>query len=310
MQDSVWSTSSLSDEQIDKIKRFDATIAKLQSDYPLPPPYSDNLYIGSYNRMGDYLTDIQQSRMDDGIAQAQFWFNTENKSTVIGFEPIGTRGTLADDLLIRENKLAKGERLLTVLDNSPEGIAIHEWGHGYTDYISHEMIYGNPAAQEFWEWYKTLSKDDIGNGISTYAMTNRGEFEAECFAELVTGNPRPIAVKFSDYLNRCVESAKKRVEMYGVDAVQSGEAGKIDLALNYSFKRDTSSVKTVILPKDEYAHVMSEIATNLTETQKHQAIVSKAIGNYVYTFENNGFGDYRIISKKEIDADAAEWWNN
>lgn len=140
-------------------------------------------------------------------------------------------------------------------------------------------------------------------------MTNRGEFEAECFAELLTGNPRPIAVKFSEYLNRCVESAKKRVEMYGVDAVYSGEAGKIDLALNYAFKRDTSLIPTVFLPKEEYAHVMSEIATNLTEAQKSQSIVSKAIGKYVYTFENNGFGDYRIISKKEIDAEAAKWWS-
>ena len=309
VQNSSWSTSNLTDEQIDRIKRFDATVAKLQSDYPLPEPYSDNLYIGSYNRMGDYISEIQQSRMDELAAQAQFWFNSNDRRAVIGFNPVGTGGTLADDLLIRENKLAKGEILSDVLYRSPEGIAIHEWGHGYTNYISNEMVYGNPAAQEYWEWYKTLSKEDIGKGISSYAMTNRGEFEAECFAELLTGNPRPIAVKFSEYLNRCVESAKKRVEMYGADAVYSGEAGKIDLALNYAFKRDTSSIKTVFLPKDEYAHVMSEIATNLTEAQKNQPIVSKAIGKYVYTFENNGFGNYRIISKKEIDAEAAEWWN-
>lgn len=45
VQNSSWSTSNLTDEQIDRIKRFDATVAKLQSDYPLPEPYSDNLYI-------------------------------------------------------------------------------------------------------------------------------------------------------------------------------------------------------------------------------------------------------------------------
>ncbi len=69
--------------------------------------------------------------------------------------------------------------------------------------------------------------------------------------------------------------------------LKSGTANDFALAL----KKDTSSIKTVILPKDEYAHVMSEIATNLTEAQRNQLIVSKAIGNHVYTFENNGFGE-------------------
>lgn len=308
VQNSAWSTTGLTDEQIGRIKMFDATIAKLQTDYPLPGSYSDRLYIGSFENIGMYLNDIQRSRIDD-IAQAQFWFNPDDKCAVIGFDTVGLRGTLTDDLLLRESKLAKGERLQTVLDNSPEGTAIHEWGHGYTDYISKEMVYGNPAAEDYWKWYKSLTKEEIGDGVSSYAMTNRSEFEAECFAELLTGNPRPIAVKFSEYLEKCVESHKKRIATYGIDAVESGTAGKIDLALNYAIKRDTSSIKTIFLPKQEYAHVMSEIATNLTETQKQQRIVSKAIGNYVYTFENNGFADYRIIGKKLIDEEAAEWWN-
>lgn len=309
VQESVWDTMELTDEQIDRIKRFDATVAKLQKDYPLPPPYSDNLYIGSYDSVGAYLSEIQQSRMDGGLAQAQFWFNPDDGRAVIGFNSAGLRGTLADDLLLRDQKIIKGERLSSVLDNSPEGIAIHEWGHGYADYISSEIVYGNPAAEEYWKWYKSLSKEDIGNGISNYAMTNRGEFEAECFAEILTGNPRPIAVKFSEYLDKCVEANNKRVEMYGADAVQSGKAGKIDLALNYAIKHDTSSIKTIFLPKEEYAHVMSEIASNITEEQQKQKVLTKPIGDYFYTFENNGFGEYRIIGKKPIDEEALEWWD-
>lgn len=117
--------------------------------------------------MGDYISEVQRSRMDELAAQAQFWFNPNDRRAVIGFNPVGTGGTLVDDLLIRENKLAKGEILSDVLYRSPEGIAIHEWGHGYTDFISNEMVYGNPAAQEYWEWYKKLSKEDIGKGISS-----------------------------------------------------------------------------------------------------------------------------------------------
>ena len=76
-----------------------------------------------------------------------------------------------------------------------------------------------------------------------------------------------------------------------------------------AIKRDTSSIKTIILPKKEYAHVMSEIASNITEEQQKQKVLTKPIGDYFYTFENNGFGEYRIIGKKPIDEEALEWWN-
>lgn len=58
--------------------------------------------------------------------------------------------------------------------------------------------------------------------------------------------------------------------------------------------------KAVVLPKREYAHVMGEVATNLTENQKNAAFFKKAIGPYIYTFENLGFGNYRVIGKRRI----------
>ena len=67
------------------------------------------------------------------------------------------------------------------------------------------------------------------------------------------------------------------------------------------FKQDSKDFPTIILPKDEYAHVMSEIATNLTEEQRKQPVFRKAIGNYYYSVENNGFGNYRIIRKESIE---------
>ena len=64
-----------------------------------------------------------------------------------------------------------------------------------------------------------------------------------------------------------------------------------------------ASIPTLHLPRQEYAHVMSEIATNISKKQKNQRIAQKAIGNYVYTFENQGFGAYRIIDKSPIDTE-------
>lgn len=67
------------------------------------------------------------------------------------------------------------------------------------------------------------------------------------------------------------------------------------------FAKKSEDFATVFLPKDEYAHVMSEIATNLTEEQSKRRVFKKLIGDYVYTVENNGFGNYRIIGKELIE---------
>lgn len=55
------------------------------------------------------------------------------------------------------------------------------------------------------------------------------------------------------------------------------------------------------LPKEEYAQVMSELNTHLTEEQRSKKYVQKAIGDYLYTIENNGFNDYRIIGKIKME---------
>jgi hypothetical protein len=76
------------------------------------------------------------------------------------------------------------------------------------------------------------------------------------------------------------------------------------------FFANSKACKTIILPKTEYAHVMSELATHMTDEQRSKKVVKKAIGKYIYTVENNGFGDYRIIGKKPIDSekfDELEW---
>lgn len=69
------------------------------------------------------------------------------------------------------------------------------------------------------------------------------------------------------------------------------------------FAKKIEDFETVILPKKEFAHIMSEIATNLTEEQSKKKVFSKAIGDYIYTVENKGFGNYRVIKKIKIEED-------
>ncbi len=64
--------------------------------------------------------------------------------------------------------------------------------------------------------------------------------------------------------------------------------------------RNSEDMPTIRLLKQEYAHVMSEIASHLTDNNKTSPVFVKRIGNYQYTVENHGFGDYRIIGKKKI----------
>ena len=80
-----------------------------------------------------------------------------------------------------------------------------------------------------------------------------------------------------------------------IDTLTTGKGGKI--------KRSSLDFPTVILPRKEYAHVMSEIATNMSKEDQKKSVLTKFIGDYAYTFENNGFGNYRIIKKVPIDED-------
>ncbi len=61
------------------------------------------------------------------------------------------------------------------------------------------------------------------------------------------------------------------------------------MKMDLQFFSSSKDYATIRLPKDEYAHVMSEINTHMTEKERSQKVVTKAIGNHYYTFENNGF---------------------
>lgn len=60
------------------------------------------------------------------------------------------------------------------------------------------------------------------------------------------------------------------------------------------------SLPTVQLPAKEYAHVMSEIATHITNEQRNQSAFIKNIGQYTYHIENNQDNTYRIVGKFKI----------
>lgn len=75
------------------------------------------------------------------------------------------------------------------------------------------------------------------------------------------------------------------------------------LADHYSKK-----APTIYLEKREYAHVMEEINTWYKKEYKDKPIISKAIGDYVYTFENYEYNEYRFIGRDLIEGNFDDEW--
>ena len=205
----------------EKVTAIEDTLAKLQEKYPMQATNgkeytstAQKVVVCDYDNAYRHLPNGRGDRRLDYEATAQVFENyvTKNgkevKEVVIAFnrDYLSIKQTLQQTIDKRARRIASGETMWNVGGfTNVEATVIHEWGHVYSNHMDSAMIYEEPAAKEYWEWYKTLSKDDIRNGISDYATTNRGEFEAECFLEMQMPNPRPLAVKWWGFMERVLK---------------------------------------------------------------------------------------------------------
>ena len=65
--------------------------------------------------------------------------------------------------------------------------------------------------------------------------------------------------------------------------------------LNYARK-----LPEIRLQKKEYALVVHELNNNMTKEDRKHAIVTKPVGNYIYTIVNRGFDEYTFVGKELI----------
>ena len=92
-----------------------------------------------------------------------------------------------------------------------------------------------------------------------------------------------------------------RERVYSGGEASGIEAENSERYLNQEVVKNVSDFDTIWLPPDEYAHVMSELMTNLTSTEKSQSVVMKCIGDYIYTVEVLEGGDsFRVIGKEPL----------
>lgn len=178
---------------------IDNAVARLYEQVPLTADHS-NLVLCDYDNARFHLPNGEDDRRltVDAIAQV---FENEGQ-TVIAFRRDWMNHSLKESLEERQRMIDEGQVLPMVFPvASPEGVVMHEWGHTVHSHFLNAMCYDDPDAQELWNWYKTLSKEDITTGLSEYAAVNFGEFTAECFAEMQTSNPRPLARQCWQYMS-------------------------------------------------------------------------------------------------------------
>lgn len=220
------------DEDRESAKRVEETISKLLKEYPVMQQWDvDNqrfveldegkVRVGSYDNVKRFLSTKQRERaQNSALISGEHWVNPQTGEYIVGVntEFMGKRGDNFGDfqegLARRKEKRDAGATLYTtVLGNSPEAVAIHEWGHAIAEYVDTAMVYGDESpAMEYWNWYKSLDKADIAKQLSEYATEDRWEFEAECFSEIVSGNPSEIAKKYWRYVEKCKEFLKSKAK--------------------------------------------------------------------------------------------------
>ncbi len=99
--------------------------------------------------------------------------------------------------------------------------------------------------------------------------------------------------------NKDTINAQKRAA-YAKRHQKTGKLTPEEYAAYRQELKAASGKKQITLPKDEYAEVMSELNTNLTEEDRKHAVLVKHIGNYEYTIVNRGFNNYTVIKKETI----------
>lgn len=254
-----------------------------------------------------------KSAVDDGIAAAYQWgnggtmfmnqklFASEKITSAFVKKSDDLLHTVLDDIdILLENPALKEKQRVYLKALKKTGVQcfsqtagldfaeatfVHESGHLLDDKIFRKLFKEN-------SFDVSASMAKYAGNISGYAVSSNAEYVAESFTAFWYGKTDIINPDLVKIFQGARTAAKNSIANPATDDIISSIK---------TFAKGSKDFPTIFLPKQEYAHVMSEIATNITKEQSQKSVFEKAIGNYVYTVENNGFGDYRIIDKTIID---------
>lgn len=195
-------------------QEVESTLVQMQERYPMQQAVSreykanvDKIIVTDYKDAYLHLPNGMDDRRLDDWAIAQVFQNDVNgkNNAVIAFNKgLMSNETIGEVIAKRSKAIDLGEAIWDLSGGNATAIATHEWGHIFAEHMTSAMFYDDADAIAYWNWYQSLSKDEIKNGISVYATESRGEFEAECFLEMLMPNPRPLAVKWWSYMEKVI----------------------------------------------------------------------------------------------------------
>ena len=179
---------------------------------------------------------------------------------------------------------------------------IHEFAHSLAQ--ANLEKYGVESYGDFWKEIKKVRsqyrrdvKDDSSRWISAYEHSEGKNKYDEFMAEAFTlAKLKQMGLKIPSNYGKDFTYADKVLEI--VDRYFKKENKfKLDIQFFAKKPKDYASIR---LGTREYARVVSQLNTNLTREELKPGIKTKAIGDYLYTFEVIDFDEYRFISKTRI----------
>ena len=179
---------------------------------------------------------------------------------------------------------------------------IHEFAHSLAQ--ANLEKYGVESYGDFWKEIKKVRsqyrrdvKDDSSRWISAYEHSEGKNKYDEFMAEAFTlAKLKQMGLKIPSNYGKDFTYADKVLEI--VDRYFKKE-NKFKLDIQF-FAKKPKDYASISLGAREYARVISQLNTNLTREELKPGIKTKAIGDYLYTFEVIDFDEYRFISKTRI----------
>ncbi len=181
------------------------------------------------------------------------------------------------------------------LNENSAATAFHEFAHTIANFRANKL--GLTNDDTFWKEIRAIKRryrkavgDDTSRWISWYEYSSKGvdEFFADAFAQAKMheygiplpnrfGNDLTFSQQVLDATNRFFgkTTANETVDKTAKKVI-------IDISEKPSPLKRSKDLKTIRLPKEEYAHVMSDIATWVTENELKKDVFAKKIGDYVY----------------------------
>lgn len=170
-----------------------------------------------------------------------------------------------------------------------------------------------PFTQDFQKYRIVTAEDDrvcpVCSGISSEVFeiedrqpgTNFPPFHPYCRCTF-TVVVEDWGVWLDDYVTRH-EAAESAKQAEAIASHIGGESAKRQLRYKLNiqnFAKSSRQYATIKISKREYATVTHELNTWLKHDEVIGTTVKKAIGDYIYTIEVNGFDDYRIVAKSKM----------